>query len=485
MYTQSIYSFLWNMIRPYKWHYFIMFMAPILAGFYDFANQYALKLLIDAFSVKTDISYQALFFPITLFISAQVLLDVIWRISDVAEWRSEPKVRRSIILYTVDYIQHHSYAFFQNTQTGKIISKIRGILDGYDNFWASLHHEFTPKIANTIILTSVLAVVNLRVCFFVSLWAVSFFTIMYHLSKRLDRLSYVNANTRHKIFGIIGDNIANIFTLFSFASRNYEKAKLEKTITNEFIPNNVRTYKFSFFLNIISALLYWVMLISLFLYMIHLRKTHQATSGDLVFVMGITLKMSMDLWSLIGKMQDFMRNIGDFKSAFKILQIPHVKNINNLKKINIINPSIRFENVNFSYDQNMPILHNLNLDIKPGEKIGIVGSSGAGKSTIVSLLLKYFSVNQGRIFISDLDINLYSEDSIRKQVAVIPQDISLFHRNIIENIRYGNLNASDEEVINACQLANIHDYIMGLPKQYQTIVGERGVKLSGGQRQRI
>ncbi len=482
----SIYTFLWSVIRPYKWHYVVMLMAPILSAFYDFANNYAIKLVVDIFSQEGIVTYQALFWPIAMFIGAQISLDVIWRVADIAEWRSEPYVRQSILLKVYDYVQHSPYQFFQNTQSGSITSKIKGILDGYDNFWAAMHHDFTPKFVNTLVLTAVLAIVNLKVCFFMTIWIACFFTVMYRFSMVLDKLSFINSNHRHNIFGLIADNVANIFTVFSFATRKAELKRLDRVIQKDFIPSNIRFYKFNFLSNIVAALLYWVMLISLFLFMIHLRKTGQASSGDLVFVMGVTIKMGWDLWQMIQKMQEFMKNIGDFKSAFDLLKTPQKEaDAYSIQEIKVVRPSIVFENVCFSYEPAKPIFSNLSLRIKPGEKVGLVGTSGAGKSTLVSLLLKYFSLNQGRILIDNQDISKFSEDSIREHVAVIPQDILLFHRNILDNILYGNKEAREEEVIKATRVANIHDFIMSLKEQYHTEVGERGIKLSGGQRQRI
>ena len=141
--------------------------------------------------------------------------------------------------------------------------------------------------------------------------------------------------------------------------------------------------------------------------------------------------------------------------------------------------------MSFSYTPERSLFSELSLQIKPGEKVGLVGLSGAGKSTLVSLLLKYFDVDKGRILIDAHDIQEYSEDTVRNQVSFIPQDILLFHRSILDNIRYGNQNASTEEVMTAARMANIHEFIMSLPEKYQSFVGERGVKLSGGQRQRI
>jgi ATP-binding cassette subfamily B protein len=463
-----------------------MLSAPLLGAFYDFANNYALKLVVDAFSAHEDVTYEALFWPIAIFIFAQVYLDFIWRASDIAEWRSEPYVRQSILTRVFEYVEYNPYKFFQDTQSGTITSRIKGILDGYDNFWAAMHHDFTARVANTIVLTAVLAIVSVKVCLLVAAWALCFFIVMYYFSNTLDRLSFAAANYRHAVIGFISDNIANIFTVFSFAARKRELKSLDRFIEKDFIPSNIRVYKFSFYSNLIAAVFYWVMLISIFLFMIHLRRTKEVSSGDVVFVMGITLKMSWELWQMIQKLQTFMKNIGDFKSAFELMKVPHNKYDNpNLPAINLVEPSIVFEDVTFSYDPSKAILDKLSLHIRPGEKVGLVGVSGAGKSSLVSLLLKYFQPESGRIFIDSHDISQFSSDSIRKHIAVIPQDIMLFHRTIFENILYGDQDASKDEVVAAARMANIHDVIIKLPDGYDSMVGERGVKLSGGQRQRI
>lgn len=483
---KSLFSFLWSVIKPYKWYYLMMLMAPILGAFYDIANQYALRLLVNAFAEPEIPTFAQLSAPIVLFISAQILLDVVWRVGDFAEWRSEPYVRRTILRLVYDYVQHHSYSYFLNTPGGSITSKIKGILDGYDNFWGSLHHDFSPRVMNSIVLTASLALINVKVCLVVTLWGVAFVTIMYRLSKKLDGLACEIANHRHGIFGLIADNITNIITLFSFSTRKKELGRLDEKIVKDFIPSNVRLYKYSFLLNSIGAVLYWVMLISLFLYMIYLRQMNRVSSGDVVFVVGISLKLAYELWHMIGKMQDFIRHLGDFKSSFEIMQIPHeCPEETRFTDISIVNPTIIFDKVNFSYDLNRPIVNNLDIHIAAGEKIGLVGTTGAGKSTIISLLLQYFRLNSGKILMDGQDISQFSPNSIREQISVIPQDILLFHRSIFDNIRYGKTNATEAEVIEAAKLANIHDFIQQLPKQYNTLVGERGVKVSGGQRQRI
>lgn len=474
------------MIRPYKCHYAIMLAAPILSSFYDFVNNYVLKMIVDDFSRPGEVTLDMLYWPIALFILAQVYLDVVWRVSDVAEWRSEPYVRQKILAKVYDCVQHAPYQYFQNTPSGSITSKIKGMLDGYDNFWAAMHHDFTPRLANTLVLTATLAVVNVKVCLAVAVWALVFFVVMRKFSHTLDRLSYIAGNYRHDILGLMADNVTNIFTILSFATRKPELSRLNERIEKTFIPANIKVYKVSFFSNVIAAFLYWIMLITLLLYMIHLRSSNQASTGDLVFVMSITLKISWELWQLIQKMQIFMKNIGDFKAAFSIMDIPRDEpSDNHYPKLIIQKPSVTFDHVSFAYSENQPVFHELSLSIRAGEKIGLVGVSGSGKSTLVALLLRNFSPLAGKVLIDGQDTSQVAINSVRTQVAIIPQDIMLFHRTIFENISYGRMGASREEVMAAARIANIHDHIESLPEGYDSFVGERGVKLSGGQRQRI
>jgi ATP-binding cassette subfamily B protein len=151
----------------------------------------------------------------------------------------------------------------------------------------------------------------------------------------------------------------------------------------------------------------------------------------------------------------------------------------------IKSPTIEFKNVHFGHDGKNSVVKGLNLTVQPGEKVGLVGHSGAGKSTLVNLLLRYFKNTRGEILIDHQNINQVTQDSLRENIAIVPQDTMLFHRTLMENIRYAKPDATDEEVIEASKHAHLHEFIMQLPEQYQSYVGERGIKLSGGQRQRI
>lgn len=220
--------------------------------------------------------------------------------------------------------------------------------------------------------------------------------------------------------------------------------------------------------------------------MIHLRMKGLVSVGDFAFVFGISLVAAEDIWQATLSLQDFSRSMGDLKSALSIIKAPQ-KNLDQPDAcvLKIKDPKIEFKRVDFAYGEKNSVFTNLSLKIQAGEKVGLVGHSGAGKSSMVNLLLRYFEPISGQIYIDDQNIAAVGQDSLRENIAVIPQDILLFHRSILENIRFGRPDATDAEVILASQKAHVHEFIETLPEKYHTLVGERGIKLSGGQRQRI
>jgi ATP-binding cassette subfamily B protein len=486
MTNQSILSFFWGHIKPYKWYYLVMLSAPILNSFYPFAYNYAIKLFLDAMVVPGPLTYQSILFPIVLFLGTQVLLDIVWRVSGVAEWKSEPHVRRSILLKSYDYVQHHSYTFFQDNFTGTISSKLKGILDGYDKFWAEMHHGLLARVFKCVVNLCALSFVSLNLGLFVLAWSALYVPIMYKLSIRLNQLSFVETESRHSLIGQISDKITNIISLFSFASRKREYESLDDQISHDFIPKQIRVYKYDFKIQIIGGLFYWLMFGFLLFYMIHLRRIGFISIGDFAFVFGIALVVADELWHATVSLQDFSRAMGDFRSALSILKTPQ-QNLDrkDATPLTVQTAKIEFRNVSFGYGGKDLTIKNLNLILRPGEKVGLVGHSGAGKTSLINLLLRYFECTRGSILIDDQNISDITQDSLRENIAVIPQDTLLFHRSILDNIRYGKSSATDEEVIEASRKAHLHEFIIQLPEQYQTPVGERGVKLSGGQRQRI
>jgi ATP-binding cassette subfamily B protein len=215
----------------------------------------------------------------------------------------------------------------------------------------------------------------------------------------------------------------------------------------------------------------------------------EITAGDFALIFMINISINRCLFGLSRTIADFNENIGTLTHSLQILEAPNEPNtiIDKLppKPLYITEGRIIFDHVYFNYKRSPPLFEDMNVTIESGQKVGIVGASGGGKSTFINLILRFYEPTKGKIFIDNQNINDVNLTSLRNSIALIPQDPSLFHWSLEENIHYGRTEATSEEVIQAAKQAYAHEFIIRLPKQYDTLVRERGVKLSGGQRQRV
>jgi ATP-binding cassette subfamily B protein len=482
----TISSFLWSIIKPYKWWYLLMLQAPIISSFYKVVNSLSLKLLVDSFAKNQVPQYLDLLLPIFLFISAILFMEMAWRISHFAWMKSQPFVRIDITAKAYEHISNSSYQFFQNTHSGSIVSKIKGIVAGYNNFWFGAHHRLANPILEIFVTISALAFINSQLFVFMVIWCAVFFPVMIKMSFKVSQLAKETTDSQHKSIGLIADNVTNIFSLFSFAARARELRQISNFLKNDTAKKDYAWIKYELKMAFVGIFFYTSMLISLLFFLIHLRRIDSITIGDFVFVMTLSVFLIDNTWMLVSEIGDFLGKMGDFKSSFSILQnSSDAIDKPNSKGLKIKKGEIIFKDISFAYESGENIFDHLNLHIKAGEKIGLVGYSGAGKSTLITLLLKNFEALNGEIIIDEQKISEVSSDSLRAQIALIPQDTMLFHRSIGENIGYGKENSSQNEIEQAAKMANIHEFIMSLPGGYETLVGERGIKLSGGQRQRV
>jgi ATP-binding cassette subfamily B multidrug efflux pump len=321
-------------------------------------------------------------------------------------------------------------------------------------------------------------------------WLVFYIALMRYFIPRMGKISQAQADARSLMTGRIVDSYTNIATVKLFSHSNREESYAREAM-DEFLDTVYRQMRLFTVLNLLvvwsnALLLFSVAAVGIWLWLQGLM-----SPGALAVALGLVMRFQgMSQW-VMWEMSALFENIGTVKDGISSISLPRVvADAPQAKPIGKINGDIKFENVGFHYGKASGVIDGLNLHIRPGEKIGLVGRSGAGKSTIVNLLLRFYDRESGRILIDGQDIATVTQDSLRANIGVVTQDTSLLHRSVSENIAYGRPDATEADIIHAADQAEASAFIATLNdpkgrKGFEAHVGERGVKLSGGQRQRI
>ena len=321
------------------------------------------------------------------------------------------------------------------------------------------------------------------------IWLTLFVGAALYFIPKLGQVSKKQADARAVMTGRVTDAYTNIQTvkLFAHAGREsqYAKESMQEFMVTVFQQMRLGT-KYEICINLLTAVLFFGVLGTA----VWLWLQGEAQIGVIAATTAMILKLNSMAEFMMWQTSALFENIGTIQDGMKTLGKPiHIQDSPNALPLNIDQGGISFDQVTFAYNDKK-VIDQLNLDIKPGEKIGIVGRSGAGKSTLIQLLLNFYRLNQGRISIDGQNIQDVTQDSLRKNIALVTQDTSLLHRTVAENIKYGRPDATDEEMFEAVRKAKAEEFIPQLTDLrgqtgYDAYVGERGVKLSGGQRQRI
>ena len=383
-----------------------------------------------------------------------------------------------------EHLQDLPYSYYDEHETGKIMSRMTNDLQNVSEL---AHHG--PEnffICGVMVVGSFtyLFIVNwtLALIIFACVPVLIFISLI--MRKRMRDAFTENRKNVATINQSLESSITGIRVTKAFTNKQKELEKFE--IGNkEYVSSRSKAYKAmgmfhsstSFVMDIFNV----VCIVSGGLLVIN--KT-LLLEDYMAFAVSISLFLS-PLTTLINFVEQYQDGVTGFKRFIEIMDEPVEKENENPKDDVTLNGNISFKNVSFSYNDKQEILNNVSFDINKGEMIALVGESGGGKTTICHLIPNFYKASSGKILIDNIDINDLTFKTLRKSIGIVQQDVFLFNGTIKENILYGNLNASDEEVIQAAKKANIYDYILSLPEGFETPIGERGVKLSGGQKQRL
>lgn len=478
----QLWHFAKSILNKYKWYVLSMFLIGAYWSCYLNFSPYMLKMIIDRLTTSGD--YTQAYLPAFGFWLLYMSAMLSFRLYDYVHYKMLPVLKKDISLKMFDSIKRHSHDFFQNNFAGSISNKVNDMVVNLESLVIS-SEDFLSVIISLCIAVVVMYSVNPVFGIALFVWWILFTSISVWFSKRIHILSRDTSAAYSTYSGRLVDIISNMSSVRLFAQYDYETIKLEETI-DDLVNKDRKMHRYLIMMRLVQDVTLVGLLGVMFYYLIRLYSDGGVTIGDFALIIPITTSIFQYMRHLAAKLVDIYRSIGKCSQALTVVdKSSDIEDFSSARNIFIQSAEIEFRSVSFAYKNSPPIFLNKNLLIQAGSKIGLVGYSGSGKSTFISLLLRLYDVTSGEILINGTDIRAFTQYSLRRNISIIPQDVNLFHRTLMENIRYGKVEATDEEVINASKLAHCHEFIEKLDDGYNTIVGERGVKLSGGQRQRI
>ncbi|GAN24147.1 putative multidrug export ATP-binding/permease protein [Legionella pneumophila] len=479
---------LFSYMAEYRWSTAFFILFGLFWAFTLPYMSYLLGQIIDEIKFQNpeqvDI-FSLVLTSLILYVAIHVLRSLGYYVHGLFSLTSIPEKKAKLIKQLFTHLGNQSIGYFEDKHSGYLTNKIINASSSIEPLIFNLFTIIYPQ-SLAIILTGIL--LSLVVPYFgvvLWLWGATLIIYSYHSAKIGNDKAMLLANSNSKVNGKVVDVVNNIHTVIYNAEMSFELGNLDTDIQD--MVQNDRNLQCHMAKVMLVQHIAMNILVAFFLIGSVLGYNYGYVSvGDIVFVMTSVTAIA-GLTSSLGKcFLDFVTNTGRLNEGLSLLGDQHTITDNaNAQAHQINNGEIQFHDISFAYPNQPPIFLNFNLTIPAKQKIGIVGSSGAGKTTLFKLLMRLYNVEKGVIAIDDLPINAYTKKSLCSQIAIVPQHLTLFHRSIHDNITYGCNSFDKSDVILAAKKAHCHEFIAELPEQYDTIIGEQGVKLSGGQRQRI
>ncbi len=388
------------------------------------------------------------------------------------------------------YLLKQSVSFYADDFAGRISTKVMQTALSVREAVMKLLDVMMFVVVYFFAMLVLVAQSDWRLTLPMAVWLGFYIGIQIYFVPRLKKIATEQANARSTMTGRIVDSYANIATIKLF-SHTQREAEYAKEGMDAFLETVHKQMRLGTGLNISVQCINYLLSFSVATLSIWLWLENAVSVGAIAISIALALRLNGMAHWIMWEVSALFENIGTVADGMETLSKPlQIQDNPSAKPITVSKGAIQFEEVGFNYGEEKTVIKQLNLSIKPGEKIGLVGRSGAGKSTIVNLLMRFFDVERGAVKIDGQDIRETTQDSLRAHIGMVTQDTALLHRSVRENLLYGRPDATEEEMISAAKKAQAHEFILGLTDQagrkgYDAHVGERGVKLSGGQRQRV
>jgi ATP-binding cassette, subfamily B, bacterial len=482
-YTKQTFKIFLKHCRDYKFSIFVIIIFVILASAMGRLTPLFYKNFFNLLEAQAEIKSLIDILIQILIINGLGWLS--WRISTFFMISFQSRVMTNLTNTCFAYLHKHAINFFNNNFVGSLVKRVNRFSRAFEVISDVFIWELLPIVVDMGFIITVLFFQNTSFGFIVLGWTIIYIVISYIFNIWKLKYDIQKSALNSKVTGVLADTITNHSNIKLFTNHQKEKNNFQK-VTNQLRKITKFTWNLSEVFTSIQGFLMISLEFIMLYFALQLWYKDNFTIGDLVLVQTYLVTIFHKLWGFGRIIRRYYESMADAEEMTEILETPHeIQDVRNAQKLKVNQGKIEFKDVIFSYHQTRRIFNKLNLKINPQEKIALVGPSGSGKTSFVNILLRNYDIEKGKILIDDQKTSRVTQESIWGNISLVPQDPILFHRTLMENIRYGNLQASDQEVFKASKLAHCDVFIDQLSEKYQTYVGERGVKLSGGERQRV
>jgi ATP-binding cassette subfamily B protein len=476
--------FLWHYVRRRFARHLAVLLAVLAAVSCAVGAQYAVKNLVDVLVAGAPSDWQ-LWSAVGILLGLVAGDNLLWRLAGWIATSAFVAVGGDLRLDLFDHLSGHGTRYFADRFPGALAGRITTVATAASTIENSLTWTTIPPATAVIISIGMLGSIDWRITLVLVIIVVGLGVLIARLASRRQYLHRRFAGRAAAVTGSLTDVVSNIGLVRAFGAARREKQRLSEEIGREMTAQRESLLALER-LRLLHALAVFAVTAGILAWSVSFWRLGLVTAGDVVLTTSLGFTVLHASRDLAMAMVELVQHFAKLGEAVQVLGLPHeMEDSPEAKPLIRLGGSVTFLNVCFSYPEGERVLQDFTLHIPAGQRVGLVGRSGAGKSTLMALAQRLYDPESGHVLIDEQDLTKVTQESLRQAIAVVHQDISLFHRSLLENLRYGRPDANDEEVYAAAKAAHCVEFIERLPSRYDTIVGERGLKLSGGQRQRL